>query len=245
MVPVVAFSLAHDIRIGERSVRLRAAGTGRPLVLLHDLGGSGASFVGLTSAVVAVGREAVAMDLPGCAQSDPLPDCDLGELVDYLQQVADEITTDPIDVVGRGFGGYLALSMAARSPARFDHLILEDPMLPPDRGGVTGSRMAPSMALSGAFTAVRRGRLKQNIAGFGRAKALIEQLAKADVDWWSTVGGVTAKCLILQSQNSRPEDRPRVGWLTAAVPASSRRELAKGAHDDGSYAELITEFIAG
>ena len=44
--------------------------------------------------------------------------------------------------------------------------------------------MAPAMAISGAVTTLRRGRIKQNMLGFSRAKAVLEQLAQADPAWW-------------------------------------------------------------
>lgn len=241
----MAFSLAHDVHLDGYAVRIRCAGTGRPLLLLHDLGGSGASFAGVTSAIVAAGREAVAPDLPGFAQSDPIPG-ELAELVGYLHRLADEVIAEPIDVVGRGFGGYLALTLAAERPHRFRRVVLEDPMSPPAAGGGRSrSRMAAGMALSGAYTTVRRGRLLQNIGGFGRAKALLDHVGRADPDWWDALGRITAECLLLDLGGGRPEDRDRYGALLRALPDSRGLELSGDRSQvEAESADSLLAFVA-
>ena len=234
----MAFSLAHDVHVGEYLVRIRCAGTGHPLLLLHDIGGSGASFLNLTSGIVASGREAVAPDLPGFAQSDPIPG-GLPEMIEHLQELVDQTIQGDVDVVGRGFGGFLALSLAAQRPTRFRTIVLQDPMTPPQSGRAS-SRMTAGMALNGAFTTVRRGRLLQNVGGFGRAKGLLEQLARADQEWWESLRAVRARCLLLEVGDARPDDRSRFRELKDAVPDLEHVSVAgeKTAETDAERAIL-------
>ncbi len=242
----MAFSLAHDVHIGDHLVRIRCAGTGRPLLLLHDIGGCGASFAGLTSAIVAVGREAVAPDLPGFAQSDPI-DGGMPELVGYLQELTDQTIEGEIDVVGHGFGGYLALSMAADAPGRFRRIVLEDPMTPPPAGGRGTSRMSASMALNGAFTTVRRGRLLQNVGGFGRAKHLLEALARPDQTWWDRLGDIDAEVLLLDLGEARADNRSRLRQLESTLLKAEYRDLSgeKNRSEPGGAAErALLEFVS-
>lgn len=242
----MAFSLAHDVHIGEHLVRIRCAGTGRPLLLLHDIGGCGASFAGLTSAIVAIGREAVAPDLPGFAQSDPI-DGAMPELVDYLQALADQTIEDEVDIVGHGFGGYLALSLAAAHPDRYRRLVLEDPMTPPPAGTRGTSRMTASMALNGAFTTVRRGRILQNVGGFGRARNLLETLARPDQDWWDALATVRAEVLLLDLGAARSDNRSRLRQLENALRNVEYRDLSheKNADEPGGAAQrALIDFVA-
>ncbi len=234
----MAFSLAHDVHIGEHLVRIRCAGTGRPLLLLHDIGGCGASFAGLTSAIVDLGREAVAPDLPGFAQSDPIAG-EMPELLEYLHAFVDQTIEDAVDVVGHGFGGYLALSLAAQRPQRFSRIVLQDPMIPPPAGGRATSRMGAAMALNGAFTTVRRGRILQNVGGFGRAKHLLGSLAKPDQAWWDELSKVEAQVLLLDLGTARPDTRARLPHLTSALPMATLLDLSgeKGAAEPGGVAE--------
>lgn len=232
----MAFSLAHDVYIGDHMVRIRCAGTGRPVLLLHDIGGCGANFASLTSPIVAIGREAVAPDLPGFAQSDPIPG-GMPELLEYLEQFADQTVTDDIDVVGHGFGGYLALSLAARRPDRFSRIVLQDPMTPPPVGGRAKPRMGASMALNGAFTTVRRGRLLQNVGGFGRARHLLEGVGHADPGWWDALAGIDADVLLLDLRGDRADNR--TAELAAALPSAKLLDLSddKAATEPGGSVE--------
>ena len=238
----MAFSLAHDVHVGDHLVRIRCAGTGRPLLLLHDIGGSGASFAGLTSAIVAAGREAVAPDLPGFAQSDPIPG-GVPAVVAHLHELTDQTITDQIDVVGRGFGAYLALSLAVDRPDRYRRIVLEDPLTPPRGGGRTSSRMSAGMALNGAFTTVRRGRILQNVGGFGRAKALLEELSNPDQAWWDGLREVSAQCLLLDLGGGRSEDRARAGFLSDALTDLSVTSFAGRKSADTDAERAIIDFV--
>lgn len=242
----MAFSLAHDVYIGDHMVRIRCAGTGRPLLLLHDIGGCGASFAGLTSAIVERGREAVAPDLPGFAQSDPIAG-EMPELLDYLQEFVDRTIEDPIDVVGHGFGGYLALSLAAQRPERFRRIVLQDPMTPPATGGRATARMGAAMALNGAFTTVRRGRILQNVGGFGRAKHLLETMARSDQAWWDALSGIDVDVLLLDLGGARSDNRSRLPQLAAALPSAKLLDVSddKGAAEPGGAVEReLLAFVA-
>ena len=241
----MAFSLAHDVYIGEHMVRIRCAGTGRPLLLLHDIGECGANFAGLTSAIVAVNREAVAPDLPGFAQSDPITG-DIDELVWYLQELTDHTIEGKVDVVGHGFGGYLALSLAAQRPERYQRIVLQDPMTPPPAGGRATSRMGAGMALNGAFTAVRRGRILQNVGGFSRAKSLLESLARPDQAWWDALSLIESDCLLLDLGGARPDNQSRMAQLELALKNVKVLDLSrqKNHFEPGSAAQdALIDFI--
>jgi esterase len=238
----MSFSLVHDIRIGESSTRIRCAGTGKALLLLHDIGGSGASFAPMTSAIVAAGREAVAPDLPGFAQSDPVSG-DLAEFAAHLQNVIDDAIRTEIDVVGRGFGGYLALTLAAAHSDRYSHVAVIDPITPPRAGAASSSRMSAGMALSGALTTVRRGRLLQNVTGLGRARSLLEQAAQVDTRWWDDMAGLATPVLLVDAAGARPDDRSRFGQLQDTVRGLAMRSTSSKATDD-EISALVLEFIA-
>jgi esterase len=240
---LVAFSLAHDVRIDGHLIRLRCAGTGRPLLLLHDLGGSGASFAGITSAIVAQDREAVAPDLPGCAQSDPVPG-GVEEMIDHLDRLVENEMTDEIDVFGKGFGGYLALSLAATRPSRYRRVVVEDPICPPPAGARSSSRMSAGMALSGALTTVRRGRLLQNVGGFTRAKEVLQELASPNPNWWSNLSQVSAECLLLDTGSARPDDRNRFSLLQETIPRLALRPVSTGKESATAVEHALLEFVA-
>ncbi len=243
----MAFSAVYDLVIDDRGVRIYSNGTGDPVLMLPDLGSSAATWESLTGRIVEHGRQIVAIDLPGTGHSDAVRGSDLGAFVDHIQRVIEQLGTGPIDLVGTGFGGYLALSMAAKDPHLVRHVVVENPAAPPRSGPPVASRMPPSMAISGAVTTLRRGRLRQNMLGFARAKAVLDQLAAADPGWWTALDQVTAPTLVVGSGTGQAGERALLDLLSAAVPGAQRSDLPSGkrnhASDPESFAALLIPFL--
>ena len=90
-------------------------GTGRPLLLIHGIGGSNRSWQLVVPKLAAAGREVIAIDLPGHGQTPPLP----GE--NSIRTLADAVTSFlrqhdllGIDAVGSSMGARLVLELARR-----------------------------------------------------------------------------------------------------------------------------------
>lgn len=237
----MTYALNYDFRLGRECVRIRSSGTGRPLVMVHDLGGSAASFSRLLSAVVAAGRSPVAVDLPGCGHSDTLRTHGLATVVDRLDAVLHRICDGPVDIIGRGFGGRLALTLAARHPDFFEHVIVEDPLLPA-LGRPVLPRMRSEMAVRGALTTVRGGRLRQNASGYGRAKTLLTEASRPDDAWWRDLERISALTLVLDGRRSDADDRARIMHLTDVLDAATRQNTVDGY--GAGYQSLVLDFLA-
>lgn len=216
------YSAVHDIIIDDLDLRVCANGTGRPVLMLHDIGDSAVVFEHLTSAVCQVRRELVAVDLPGCGHSDPARADGLAATVEHLLQYLPKLSDEPLDLLGHGFGGYLAASLAAEVPDRVSRLILVDPLLPPRSGPKARSRMSMGMAVNGALTTLRRGKLRQNLAGLGRARAHLDELAEADQQWWSRLSRITCPTLVLGNAEGDVGERAVLDQLASAIPRASR-----------------------
>ena len=228
----MAFSAIHDIVVDERNVRVYSNGTGDPILMLPDLGSSAAGWECLTGQVVEHDRQLVAVDLPGTGHCDPVRGSDLSAFVDHLQRLLEHLGNDPIDVVGCGFGGYLAASVAAKDPQLIRRLVLENPMVPPRSGPKVSSRMAPGMVVSGAVTTLRRGRIKQNLAGYTRAKAVLVQLAQADARWWDSLSQISAASSgdrQRADRNRRPGAARPGGQLDPRCPPNRSVRIETGA----------------
>ncbi|MET0967015.1 MAG: alpha/beta fold hydrolase [Nakamurella sp.] len=244
----MAFSAIYDLVVDERDIRIYSNGTGAPVLMLPDLGSSAATWECLTGRVCEQDRQIVAIDLPGTGHSDPVRGSDLAAFVEHLQSVVEQLGRDPIDLVGCGFGGYLVASLAAREPSLVRRLILENPSLPPRSGPPVRSRMAPSMAISGAVTTLRRGRIKQNVLGFSRAKAVLDQLARADPSWWAALAQITAPTLVIGSGSTEVADRALLDLLAGAIPGAVRADLPTGrrghGQDPDGFAAAMMPFLA-
>lgn len=242
------YSAVHDILVDGRELRVYSNGTRHPVLFLHDLGASAAAFEPLTGPIVAGGHELVAIDLPGCGHSDPLPGSELGEYVDLLSGALAVLGQEAIDVVGHGFGGYLAAGIAARRPGAIGHLVLCEPSVPPRSGPPARARMSAAMAVGGAVTTLRRGRLRQNIHGYSRARAVLEQLAQADPQWWQAVSSIDTPTLVLGTSAGEPAERAALDQLAAAIPGALRNTVAGGRRPfqthAADFAGHVLDFLA-
>ena len=116
---------------GQLHVRTAFPSTGgfderRPLLCLHDLAGTSASFAGLISAM-GTDRSIYAIDLPGHGESDAPPRT--ADVVAFAEAVADLISglrLREVDVLGQGFGAAVAAELAALKDGVVRSLVLID-----------------------------------------------------------------------------------------------------------------------
>ena len=105
-------------------VRLLAAGSGSPLVLLHGVSLSAAAWAPLFQALS--GHRLLAVDLPGHGLSDP-DDYERGQVrhrtSELIDDIFDALGLDQAPVVGHSLGGMLALWYAAAGTERISRLI--------------------------------------------------------------------------------------------------------------------------
>jgi pimeloyl-ACP methyl ester carboxylesterase len=109
---------AQDARASETSddagLRFARRGTGRPLLLVHGLGGSRHSFDPITSALAAE-RELIAPDLPGFGATPPLRgEVSIATLADALERFLVEHHLEGVDCAGSSMGARLVLELARR-----------------------------------------------------------------------------------------------------------------------------------
>jgi pimeloyl-ACP methyl ester carboxylesterase len=118
-----------ETRAGEMSIF--EAGSGEPLVLLHGLGASKASFLP-TVAALAGRHHVVAVDLPGFGDSvKPIAaGYDAPYFARSIVAVAEALRFDRMHVLGHSLGGRVALEVGLRNPERVASLSLLMPSLP-------------------------------------------------------------------------------------------------------------------
>jgi pimeloyl-ACP methyl ester carboxylesterase len=109
-----------------RGLRLRyfVAGSGRPLILVHGLGGAASNWVELAPRL-ARARRVLVPELPGHGGSSPLAAApNLNPFADAVGAVAEREALLPAPVVGHSLGGVVALRLALRRPHDVTGLVL-------------------------------------------------------------------------------------------------------------------------
>ncbi|MEA2404109.1 MAG: hypothetical protein QOE08_756 [Thermoleophilaceae bacterium] len=111
-------------------VSMFEAGEGEPLLLLHGLGATKASFLP-TVAALAPERRVIAIDQPGFGDSDkPFPaSYDAAFFARWVCAFMDSQGIDRAHVLGHSMGGRVALELGMRNPERVEGLILMTPSL--------------------------------------------------------------------------------------------------------------------
>ncbi len=105
-----------------------SAGDGPPVVCLHGLGGTKASFLPTVSALAETNR-VIAIDLPGFGDSDkPLSaSYDAPYFADAAVAALDALGLERADLVGNSMGGRVAIEAGLRTPDRVGRLVLLSP----------------------------------------------------------------------------------------------------------------------
>jgi pimeloyl-ACP methyl ester carboxylesterase len=118
------------VRTGGRRFSLLEAGSGEPLVLLHGLGATKASFLP-TVAALSDRYRTIAVDLPGFGDSGkPLgAPYDPPFFAESITALADALGLDRFHLLGHSMGGRAALEIAFSHPERVNGLVLLTPSL--------------------------------------------------------------------------------------------------------------------
>ena len=106
------------------------AGAGEPVILIHGLGATKASFLPTIGALVPSYRT-IAIDLPGFGDSAKplLAPYDARFFADSIVGLLDSLELDRAHIIGNSMGGRVAIELGLRAPERVGRLVLLAPSL--------------------------------------------------------------------------------------------------------------------
>ena len=113
------------------NLSLLEAGTGEPIVAVHGLGGTKASFLPTVAALAGPEYRVIALDLPGFGESDkPLgAPYNASWMADAVGSALDGLDIDRAHILGNSMGGRVAIELGLRHPSRVASLGLLSPAL--------------------------------------------------------------------------------------------------------------------
>ena len=115
------------VRLGAWRIHYRVAGKGRPLVLVHGLGGKADDWAFWIPTLVKQGYRVYAIDLLGFGQSDrPQVDYSIALQARVLQQFFDSQQIRQADLGGWSMGGWIALKFTLDHPDRVRRIFVCD-----------------------------------------------------------------------------------------------------------------------
>jgi pimeloyl-ACP methyl ester carboxylesterase len=118
----------HDTTInGHRIHYIAGSGSGRPIVLIHGLGGRSLDWAAVMPQLTAAGFKTYAIDLLGYGASEK-PDVDYSITLEEetVREFVDQQQLKQVDLVGWSMGGWVALKLAAEHPSIVRTLTLID-----------------------------------------------------------------------------------------------------------------------
>jgi pimeloyl-ACP methyl ester carboxylesterase len=120
----------HSVKTRRERISVLEAGQGEPILCLHGLGGTKASFLSTVNAL-ADSHRVIAADLPGFGDSDK----PLGAAYDApyfsraVARLLDALELERAHLVGNSMGGRIAIEVGLREPQRVDRIVLLSPAL--------------------------------------------------------------------------------------------------------------------
>ena len=223
-------------------------GTGRPLILLHGLAGSGRWWSRNIPALSGSFR-VITIDLPGSGTSPRGHRLDLEAVVDQLAGTMDELGIERASLIGHSMGGLIAGGIAADRPERVDRLILVDAAflsLARTRvHAVTGSAStlrwtAPSLLPVLVADGLRSGPRRLTDTSI--------QLLQAD--WQTKLAQIKAPTLVIWGEHDKICPIA-IGRRIVAAIAGARLVVVEGAAHNpmwersDAFDRLVSDFLAG
>ena len=101
--------------IGGKKLFYRVTGTGKPVILVHGFGETGAVWDQQVDHLQ-TSWQLIVPDLPGSGLSDEIPDMSMEGLAEAIHAIIHEEEIDACPVIGHSMGGYIALALAENYP---------------------------------------------------------------------------------------------------------------------------------
>ncbi|MGW0182114.1 alpha/beta fold hydrolase [Nocardia sp. NPDC003345] len=189
--------------VSARGISLEVRGAGEPVLLLHGIGGSAATFGALAELLSAAGYRTYCWDAPGYGQSADPTRIAAGsdDFYDHGAAVSEllaELGGEPVHLAGTSWGGVIATAVAVSNPAAVRSLVLADSTrgsaVTPERARAMRARVAELRDLGSAgFAAARAPRLVSPACDGEVARAVESEMARVRLSGYGAAAEFMAR----------------------------------------------------
>jgi esterase len=260
--------LSHTAERRVNGLRLYCAerGSGVPILCVHGVGGTALAWADAIDRLARLGR-VIAYDRRGCARSErpvPYERTSVAEHADDAAALLDALAAPPAVIVGRSYGGTVAIDLALRYPDRVRALVLLEPDAPRELAPAVAAWI-DALAERLRQVAIRKGvdavaeALICEVAGKDAWRSLPDEirrmmtgngpaiLAELAGEWWlqadaAALATIEQPALLVAAADSPPEFHEPIRALAEALP-SARTALVDGGHLIDPGAPEVIAFI--
>jgi 3-oxoadipate enol-lactonase len=211
-----------QLRIAGRALGYDDTGSGPPVVLLHAFPFDRRLWA-TTVAALRARHRVIAVDARGFGESDLLAPYGMDDLADDLAALLDALGVPAAAVCGQSMGGYVALAMALRHPARLRALVLADTRAAADTPEARKAREQALATVRGAGPGpYLDGSLPRLLAPDAPAALRTEVRALAETRAESLLAGIAA----LRDRPDRTAALPAIAVPTLVVSGTADQVVA-------------------
>jgi len=200
-----------------RGLRYFAGGTGKPVVLVHGLGGWAGNWRGIVPRLAAAGRRVIVPELPGHGGSEPLRGAaNLDPFADGLLELLEVEDAVPAPWVGHSLGALVGVHAALRRPDAVTGLVLAA------APGITSSTRTAEVWLT-VLGVLRPGRIVGRRNGRAARSSRFRTLA---FGWWAVADPAGLEPELAQAfLDGPPQNRDTLTAGRALIVSDPRERL--------------------
>jgi esterase len=254
-----------EIRVNDITLYYEEHGQGDPILCLHGAGSSALLWGDAVGALAERGRTIV-YDRRGCTRSqrpDPYPMTSVADQADDAVGLLDALGATPAVLIGRSYGGEIAVEVARRHPTAVRALVLLEPALLTlsDEARAWADRMLADVRAAAADgPAAAADRFYRIVLGDQTWAGLPDEIHEIFLDngptllaeltgEWTTptaegLAHLTQPALIVSGESSPPVFQAADATLAGMIPGA-RHEVIGGGHLVNPAAPVVLAFLDG
>lgn len=236
-------------------------GSGEPILCIHGAGSSTLLWTDAIETLARLGR-VIAYDRRGCSRSerpDPYERTSVAEHADDAAALLDALDAAPAVVIGRSYGGTVAMDLALRYPDRVRALVALESDAPRELAPrtaawidgiaelIAGAQTPGEVLIDGIYEDGAWGAIPDELRSIltDNGPALRAELRG---EWWldadaDKLASLRQPTLLVTANDSRPELREPMEALAAALP-DARLVRVDGGHLIDPAAPPVLAFVA-